>query len=101
MADILIKGLSLPKNYPYRLTIESDGTVSEHTIGAKATAIKLPQHGDLIDLRELKNRISRERPCLNCKEYKKRKGDACASCHYYRVLELIDFSEVVVEANNG
>ena len=49
MADILIKGLALPKNYPYRLSIEADGTVTEHTIGAKATAIELPSHGRLVD----------------------------------------------------
>ena len=50
MADILIKGLALPKNYPYRLSIQSDGTVTEHTIGAKATAIELQPHGRLVDI---------------------------------------------------
>lgn len=47
--DILIKNMELPKNYPYRLTIEADGTVMEHCFGYKAKAIELPEHGRLID----------------------------------------------------
>lgn len=47
--DILIKNMELPKNYPYRLTIEADGTVMEHCFGYKAKAIEIPPHGELIE----------------------------------------------------
>ena len=57
MSDILIKGLKMPKNYPYRLTIHSDGHVEEHT-GYSGhghyQAIELQPHGRLIDADKLK-----------------------------------------------
>ena len=50
--DILIKNMKMPKNYPYRLTLHSDGHVEDHT-GYSGhghyQAIELPPHGDLIE----------------------------------------------------
>lgn len=58
MSDILIKGMEMPKNYPYRLTIEADGTVMEHCFGYKAKAIEIPPHGRLIDSDKLLEELS-------------------------------------------
>lgn len=54
--DVLIKGMEMPKNYPYRLTLHSDGHVEDHT-GYSGhghyQAIELPPHGRLGDLDKL------------------------------------------------
>ena len=56
MADLLIKGMEMPKNYPYRLTLYPNGHVKEHT-GYSGhghyQAIELPPHGRCIDADEL------------------------------------------------
>jgi len=52
MSDILIRNMKLPKNYPYRLTLYSDGHVKDHT-GFSGhghyQAIEVQPHGELID----------------------------------------------------
>ena len=54
--DVLIKGMEMPKNYPYRLTLHSDGHVEDHT-GYSGhghyQAIELPPHGRRGDLDKL------------------------------------------------
>ena len=95
MADILIKGLALPKNYPYRLSIEADGTVTEHTIGAKATAIELRSHGRLVDGDRLID-ILEEAICkLDDKEMQ------YMAIAYQRIVDVLNHIEPFVEASNG
>ena len=56
MADILIKGLALPKEVQCCYTIYPNGHVIYHWDGkvfGEATAIELRQHGRLIDADEL------------------------------------------------
>ena len=53
MADILIKGLALPKKGALYLTILNDGHVVYSTLSGNdelTTAIELPEHGRLGDL---------------------------------------------------
>ena len=56
MSDILIRNMKMPKNYPYRLTLHSDGCVEVHngySGHGHYQAIELPNHGRLIDADEL------------------------------------------------
>ena len=60
MADILIKGLALPKKGEVmKLYLCSDGDVgfSEDGKPYKTTAIELPEHGRLTDADALSNRL--------------------------------------------
>ena len=55
--DILIKGMEM-KDYPQSITINPDGSVIKDTFGLHRPmnewkAIELPEHGDLIDSKEL------------------------------------------------
>ncbi len=62
MADILIKGLALPKEgdtYGLHLSIFHDGKVYvEYDEKPMATAIELPEHGDLVDITPIKDKMS-------------------------------------------
>ena len=50
MADILIRGLSLPESGFLNIEIAADGSIWKKFDGLlDATAIELPEHGDLID----------------------------------------------------
>ena len=65
MADILIKGMELPKDgCHHTLSIYADGSVE---IGRKNNykAIEVPTHGRLIDAEELKNLIVWAATCNN------------------------------------
>lgn len=56
--DILIKGMEMPKNYPYRITIHSDGHVEEHSRYSghgHYKAISVPEHGRCIDADQLQD----------------------------------------------
>ena len=90
MADILIKGLALPKEgeYGLKLGLLPNGKVEgTQQIGGmirliEATAIELPPHGDLIDRDKIK---LKKDPVLN----------------WYVVGELLKEMPVIVEASNG
>lgn len=55
MADLLIRGMKLPKNlYGAHIIIKPNGVVQDYMNGAVfAKAIELPEHGRLIDADEL------------------------------------------------
>ena len=61
MADILIKNMEMPKNYPYRMTLYSDGHIEDHT-GYSGhghyQAIELPPHGRLVSVDEVQKKMS-------------------------------------------
>ena len=87
MADILIKGLTLPKKgeailafvFPSgRVDYKYDAEMETH----RTTAIELPPHGDLIDRDKIK---LKKDPVLN----------------WYVVGELLKEMPVIVEASNG
>ena len=55
--DILIKGMEM-KDYPQSITINPDGSIVKDTFGLHRLveewkAVALPEHGDLIDRKEL------------------------------------------------
>ena len=52
MADILIRGMELPKNDPLRIVLNPNGQlfVDHGVTFTEYEAIELPEHGDLIDL---------------------------------------------------
>lgn len=89
MADILIKGLALPKDRK-RLTVtlfsNGDVAVSSGRVDLKTTAIEIPPHGDLIDRNEL--------PFIGITDYK---------LEGHSVVEFEDVlnAPTVLEANNG
>ena len=87
MADILIKGLALPKKGDsLMIYVFSSGTVDYkgfHEMEThRTTAIELPPHGDLIDRDKIK---LKKDPVLN----------------WYVVGELLKEMPVIVEASNG
>ena len=86
MSDILIRDMKLPKNYPYRLTLHSDGRVEDHT-GYSGhehyQAVELPPHGRLGDL----DKLYKEANNINY-------ASACD------ILEEICCADTVLEASN-
>lgn len=96
--DTLIEGLEMPK-YRTLLEINPDGTVAEISPinnsrrRLDATAISIPNHGDLIDRDALANSIPEAEP---------HGFDNCAKCTCMtkdEMVEIIMDSEVVLEAN--
>lgn len=56
MSDIVIRGIEMPKDKQYSLTIFPNGKVIQHWDGVvfgETKAIELPQHGRLGDLDKL------------------------------------------------
>ena len=51
MADILIRGMELPKNEPLRIVLNPNGQlfVDHGVTFTEYEAVELPEHGDLID----------------------------------------------------
>lgn len=88
MADILIKGLTLPKDRK-RLTVtlfsNGDVAVSSGRVDLYTKAIELPSHGDLIDRNEL--------PIIGITDYK---------LEGHTVVEFEDVlnAPVILEASN-
>jgi len=57
MSDILIRGMELPKNEPLRLVLNPNGQLfADHGVTfTEYEAVELPEHGDLIDIRNAVN----------------------------------------------
>ena len=96
MAEILIKGLALPKNgdtYGLHLSIFPNGDVYvEYDEEPTATAIELPEHGDMIDRMELAMNVAKAQEELKGKDIDPFMllGD---------VLRWIDLAPTIVEAS--
>ena len=67
MSGIYIKGIEFPERDPLIIKICRDGTVSRIHAGVVATAIAVPDHGDLIDRGVLE--IDAQKRLLVCDRY--------------------------------
>ena len=98
MADILIKGMELPKDGHYYLEVFTDGeirrcdNVAEGFVNTDSEAIALPEHGRLGDLDEM---IS---DCDKMAEYCKKNGNMNGYDKWQRFSAYIDEAPVIVEA---
>lgn len=95
--DILIPNMEMPNNYPYRLTLHSDGHIEDHS-GYSGhghyKAIPVPKHNDLIDKAVVVDRIG--------DVYEKLWDDAdkdTLSKFHVEILKAILGTPVVVESN--
>ncbi len=103
MADILIKGLELPKEGLVEIAIDSDGNVCRYDAtgyGRVAKAIKLPPHGKLRDENDLVRLIEDNYGCGVCKN--KADEERCLDrCKWAVLLNDIDSLPTIVEATDG
>ena len=101
MADILIKNMEMPKER-IMLEIFPNGRVLEinpHNnarIPTEAEAIELPPHGDLIERSPLVQKIKDEWQKIH-----EETGYDVKGIFWNKLVEIIESSEVVLEANNG
>ena len=98
MADILIKGLDLPKDGHYYLEVFTDGeirrcdNVAEGVVNTDSEAIELPSVGRWIDGQELKAFLKRKMCDVRCAEGKMN----CDVCVVSTLFEVIDKSPTLV-----
>ena len=100
--DILIPNMEMPKNYPYRLTLHSDGHIEDHS-GYSGhghyQAIPVPEHNDLADKSVIIERMGEVYEAL----YDKVDNKALSECHvaFLKAVmyapTVIPSSEVVLE----
>jgi len=95
--DILIKNMEMPKNYPYRLTLHSDGHIEDHS-GYSGhghyQAIPVPEHNDLADKAVIIERMGDAYDEL----WGKVDEEALSECHV-AFLKAVMQAPVVLEAS--
>lgn len=102
--DILIKNMEMPKNYPYRLTLHSDGHVEDHT-GYSGhghyQAIELPPHEHLTEKSAFWNML--HEICVKCNDSGDidRYPNRCIWCKIKEAYEKVYQTPTILEASEN
>lgn len=94
MSDIVIRGIEMPKDKQYSLTIFPNGRVIQHWDGVvfgETEAIKLPSYGRLIDADKLRSRVE--------SAFKNKVGGITYELFFEYLMNIIDDAPTVLEAN--
>jgi len=94
MADILIRGMKMPKNEPMLVKINPDGSVSTTAKNnyRKYEAIPVPPHGRLIDADELRSEYKEPMDWLDRTQ---------VTYHVTGIWASIDAAPTVITASGG
>lgn len=92
MADIVIRGMEMPKDEPLTITITPEGKVFRAFIpGSYSEVIPLPEgHGRLVDEDEVKTRMTRKMDAC--------KHNSVDELTYAVCIDIVDHADTIVPA---
>lgn len=101
MSDIVIRGIGMPKDKQYSLTIFPNGRVIQHWDGVvfgETKAIELPQHGRLGDLDKLLPESGYD-PMMFKPKYGGDHRTQYKTLMGYEILGIVEDAPIILEAS--